>query len=36
MLNGVFGSGKDLHLAAWQAVKVADHSERGRWNHRCA
>ncbi len=27
MLNGVFGSGKDLHVAAWQAVKVADRSE---------
>jgi hypothetical protein len=24
MLNGVFGSGKDLHVAAWQAVKVID------------
>ena len=36
MLNGVVGSGKDLHLAAWQAVKVVDHSDRGRWNHRCA
>jgi len=22
MLNGVFGSGKDLHVAAWQAVKA--------------
>jgi hypothetical protein len=27
MLNGVFGSGKDLHVAAWQAVKVIDRSE---------
>jgi len=27
MLNGVFGSGKDRHVAAWQAVKVIDHSE---------
>jgi hypothetical protein len=27
MLNGVFGSGEDLHVAAWQAVKVVDHSE---------
>jgi hypothetical protein len=27
MLNGVFGSGKDLHVAAWQAVKVVDKSE---------
>ena len=27
MLNGVFGSGKDLHVAAWQAVKVVDRSE---------
>jgi Uncharacterised methyltransferase family (DUF6094) len=28
MLNGVFGSGKDLHVAAWQAVKVIDRSEK--------
>jgi hypothetical protein len=27
LLNGVFGSGSDLHVAAWQAVKVADRSE---------
>ena len=27
MLNGVFGSGKDRHIAAWQAVKVVDRSE---------
>ena len=27
MLNGVFGSGKDLHVAAWQPVKVVDRSE---------
>jgi len=27
MLNGVFGSGNDLHVAAWQAVKVVDRSE---------
>jgi hypothetical protein len=27
MLNGIFGSGKDLHVAAWQAVKVVDRSE---------
>jgi hypothetical protein len=27
LLNGVFGSGKDRHVAAWQAVKVNDHSE---------
>jgi hypothetical protein len=27
MLNGVFGSGKDLHVAAWQAVKDVDRSE---------
>lgn len=27
MLNGVFGSGKDLHVAAWQAVKIIDRSE---------
>ena len=27
MLNGVFASGKDLHVAAWQAVKVVDRSE---------
>jgi Uncharacterised methyltransferase family (DUF6094) len=27
MLNGVFGSGKDRHVAAWQAVKVIDRSE---------
>jgi hypothetical protein len=27
MLNGIFGSGKDLHVAAWQAVKVIDRSE---------
>jgi hypothetical protein len=28
MLNGVFGSGKDRHVAAWQAVKVLDRSEQ--------
>src|SRR6266568_1763692 len=27
MLNGFFGSGKDQHVAAWQAVKVVDRSE---------
>jgi hypothetical protein len=27
MLKGVFGSGKDRHIAAWQAVKVVDRSE---------
>ena len=27
MLNGIFGSGKDRHVAAWQAVKVVDRSE---------
>jgi hypothetical protein len=27
LLNGVFGSGKDLHVATWQAVKVVDRSE---------
>jgi len=27
LLNGVFGSGEDLHVAAWQAVKVVDRSE---------
>jgi hypothetical protein len=27
MLNGIFGSGKELHVAAWQAVKVIDRSE---------
>jgi hypothetical protein len=27
MLNGVFGSGKGRHVAAWQAVKVVDRSE---------
>jgi hypothetical protein len=27
MLNGVFGSGKDLHVAAWQAVKVVNRPE---------
>ena len=27
MLNGVFGSGKDRHVASWQAVKVVDRSE---------
>ena len=27
MLNGIFGSGQDLHVAAWQAVKVVDRSE---------
>jgi hypothetical protein len=26
LLNGVFGSGKGLHVAAWQAVKVIDRS----------
>jgi len=26
-LNGAFGSGKDLYVAAWQAVKVVDRSE---------
>jgi hypothetical protein len=27
MLNGVFGSGKDRHIAAWHPVKVVDRSE---------
>jgi len=27
MLNGIFGSGKERHVAAWQAVKVVDRSE---------
>lgn len=27
MLDGVFGSGEDLHVAAWNAVKVTDRSE---------
>jgi hypothetical protein len=27
MFNGVFGSGKGRHVAAWQAVKVIDRSE---------
>ena len=27
LLNGIFGSGSDLHVAAWQAVKVVDRSE---------
>ena len=27
MLNGVFGSGDNRHVAAWQAVKVVDRSE---------
>ena len=27
LLNGIFGSGKDLHVAAWQAAKVVDRSE---------
>jgi len=27
MLNGIFSFGKDLHVAAWQAVKVIDRSE---------
>lgn len=27
MLNGVFGSGDDRHVAAWQAAKVVDRSE---------
>jgi hypothetical protein len=27
MLNGVFGSKIDRHVAAWQAVKVIDRSE---------
>ena len=27
IMNGVFGSGEDLHVAAWQAVKVVDRSE---------
>ena len=26
-VDGVFGSGKDRHVAAWQAVKVVDRSE---------
>jgi hypothetical protein len=26
-LNGIFGAGEDLHVAAWQAVKVVDRSE---------
>ena len=28
MLNGVFGSGKNLHVAAWQAFKFIDRSDR--------
>jgi len=27
LLNGIFGSGKDLHVAAWQAVTIVDRSE---------
>jgi hypothetical protein len=27
MLNGVFGSGRDCCVAAWQGVKVTDRSE---------
>jgi hypothetical protein len=27
LLNGIFGSGEDLHVATWQAVKVVDRSE---------
>jgi hypothetical protein len=27
LLNGIFGSGPDLHVAAWQAVKAVDRSE---------
>jgi hypothetical protein len=27
MSNDVFGCGKDLHVAAWQVVKVVDRSE---------
>jgi len=27
MLNGIFGSGENLHVAAWHAVKIVDHSE---------
>jgi hypothetical protein len=27
MLDGVFGSGENLHVAAWNAVKVIDRSE---------
>lgn len=27
MLNGVFGEGKDRHIAHWQSVKVVEHSE---------
>ena len=27
LLNGVFGSGEDLHVAVWQAVKMVDRSE---------
>ncbi len=27
LLNGIFGSGEDLHVAVWQAVKVVDRSE---------
>jgi hypothetical protein len=27
MLDGIFGSGEDRHVAAWNAVKVTDRSE---------
>jgi len=27
MLNGIFGEGKDRHIAHWQSIKVVDHTE---------
>src|SRR5207247_10615863 len=27
MLNGVFGTGEDRHVACWQSIKVSDHIE---------
>ena len=27
MLNGIFGTGEDRHVACWQSIKVSDHIE---------
>jgi len=27
MLNGIFGTGRDRHIACWQSIKVTDHFE---------
>jgi hypothetical protein len=27
-MNGIFGEGKDLHVAYWESVKVVDRAEK--------